>query len=30
VTCEGPDMAKVLADHDKLMVELETRYPQEG
>jgi hypothetical protein len=30
VTCEGPDMAKVLADHDKLMGELETRYPQEG
>ena len=30
VTCEGPDMEKVLADHDRLMVELETRYPQEA
>jgi hypothetical protein len=29
VTVEGPDMAKVLADHDRLMGELETRYPQE-
>ena len=30
VTVEGPDMDKVLSDHDKLMVELSARYPQEG
>ena len=30
VTVEGPDMDKVLSDHDRLMAELETRYPQEG
>ena len=30
VTVEGPAMDRVLADHDRLMVELETRYPQES
>ena len=30
VTVEGPAMDRVLADHDRLMVDLETRYPQES
>ena len=30
VTVEGPAMGRVVAGDDRLMVELETRYPQES